>query len=234
LGWEGARSKPSMTTRNSGKRRWGTPDLDLSSGLRFALRREVQLPVDPGPRVAAAAHAVLGEAGFEPVRRLGPSGSSNGAPLVDVGAWVGERGVRRRGGTASTAVVPMITVFVAGCILGGIDAYILGSLVAGLLWALAAAAVSGAFWLRYGRIYDSDLAMVTRSNPLSESPASPGSVSVVFWAARVRSQIHSGVRIPIIVSAPMRLATEIGAVSREFQRRMSEPVGGESSRTVPS
>jgi hypothetical protein len=128
----------------------------------------------------------------------------------------------------------MITVFVAGCILGGIDAYILGSLVAGLLWALAAAAVSGAFWLRYGRIYDSDLAMVTRSNPLSESPASPGSVSVVFWAARVRSQIHSGVRIPIIVSAPMRLATEIGAVSREFQRRMSEPVGGESSRTVPS
>ncbi|MGA7476521.1 MAG: hypothetical protein WBW47_04800 [Thermoplasmata archaeon] len=224
-----------MTAPHPRKRRWGTPDLDLSTGLRFALRQDVPLSVDLGPRVQAVARAVLDEAGFERVRRSGPSGRAIGAPFGQASAWVGERGVRRRGGTASNAIPPIVTLFLAGCILGGLDAYILGSLLAGALWVLVSAGAAGAFWLLYGRLYDSDVAMVTFSDPLSGTPSRPGSVSVIFWAARVRSHIHSGVRVPTIVSAPMRLATEVGVLSREFQRRMmSEPAGGEPYRSVPS
>jgi hypothetical protein len=234
LGWEGARSKASMTSRDPRKQRWGSPTLDLSSGLRFALRQEVRVAVDPGPRAEAVAHAVLAEAGFEPVGRRGPPGGSSGAPSALAGAWVGERGLRRRGGTAPVVWAPIITVFLAGCVLGGLDAYIVGSLLVGVFWALGAAGASGAFWLRYGRIYDSDLAMVTFSRSPSGAPSGPGSVSVVFWAARVRSQIHSGVRIPTEVSGPFRLAREVGALSREFQRRMRGPESRERSRAVPA
>lgn len=203
--------------------------MDLSSGLRFALRREVPLPMDPGPRAEAIARAVLDEAGFERVRRSVLSGSTGGTPLAETRTWVGERGVRRRPGTSSNAVPPIVTLFFAGCVLGGLDAYILGSLLVGALWVLVAAGAAGAFWLLYGRVYDSDLAMVTLSEPRPDRPSGAGSASVVFWAARVRSHIHSGVRVPTIVSAPMRLASEVGVVSREFQRRMSEPAGGERS-----
>ena len=129
---------------------------------------------------------------------------------------------------------PIITVFLAGCVLGGLDAYIAGSLLVGVLWALGAAGVSGAFWLRYGRIYGSDLAMVTVSSLPASAPSGPGSSTVVFWAARVRSQIHSGVRIPTIVSGPLRLAREVGALSREFQRRMQEPASGDRSGGTPA
>jgi hypothetical protein len=228
------RSRASMTTDHPPKRRWGTPDLDLSSGLRFALRREVPLPAEPGPRAEAVARAVLEEAGFERVRRAVPSGTLGGAPSAKASGWVGERGVRRRPGTAPNAVPPIVTLFLAGCVLGGLDAYILGSVIAGALWVVVAAGAAGAFWLLYGRVYDSDLAMVTFSEPSPGPPAGAGSVSAVFWAARVRSHIHAGVRVPTIVTAPMRLASEVGVLSREFLRRISDPSAGEpSSRERP-
>ena len=189
---------------------------------------------NPGPQAETTAHAVLMDAGFDPVRRRGSLEGSVGAPFDSPGAWVGERGLRRREGTASVVWAPMITVFLAGCVLGGLDAYIVGSLLVGVLWALGAAAVSSAFWLRYGRIYDSDLALVTFSTPPSGAPLGPGSVSVFFSAARVRSQIHSGVRVPIIVSGPMRLAREVGALSREYERRMQGAGSGGRSPTAPS
>ena len=234
LGWEGARSTALTTSRNPRKRRWGTPPLDLSSGLRFALRQEVRLSVEAGPRTEATAHTLLAEAGFEPVRKRGPPGGSDAPPAALAGGWVGERGLRRRGGTAPVVWAPIITVFLAGCVLGGLDAYIAGSILVGVFWALGAAGASGAFWLRYGRIYDSDLAMVTISSPPAGPPSGLGSTTVVFWAVRVRSQIHSGVRIPTIVSGPLRLAREVGALSREFQRRMQGPAGCERSRSIPT
>lgn len=217
-----------MTARNSQKRRWGIPGLDLSSGLRWAFRREVRCSVGPRLRVAETARAVLNEAGFELVRSPARGGRLSGAPSTKVAVWVGERGVRRRGGTTSTAVVPIITVLVAGGILGGFDAFLVGSLLVIGYWMLGAVAVAAAFWLRYGRAYDSDLAMVTLSDPAP----SPGTVSVVFWAARVRSQVHSGVRIPTNAGGPVWLAAELGAVAREFERRISEPVGREGSASA--
>ena len=234
LGWEGARSKASMTSRNPRKRRWGTPALDLSSGLRFGLRQEVRLAVNPGPPAEATAHAVLTDAGFDTVRRKGSPQGSLGAPFDSAGAWAGERGLRRREGTASVVWAPMITVFLAGCVLGGLDAYIVASPLVGVYWALGAAGASGAFWLRYGRIYDSDLALVTFSTPPSGAPPGSGPLSVFFWAARVRSQIHSGVRVPTIVSGPMRLAREVGALSREYERRMQRVGSGGRSPTARS
>jgi len=192
------------------------------------------LSADPGPGLTAAAHAVLEGAGFELVRRSGSAEWPAGPPFSDAGTWLGERGVRRRNGTASTAVPPIVAVMLAGCILGGLDAYLLDSVWVGFLWALVAAGASGAFWLRYGRVYDSDIAMVTHPNPSFGASAGPGSASVVFWAARIRSQIHSGVRVPTIVSAPMWVAAELGVLSREFERRMSESHDAEGSRTVAS
>ncbi len=229
------RSRASMSTDHPPKRRWGTPDLDLSSGLRFALRREVPLPADPGPGAYAVARAVLEEAGFSRVRRTVPSAISGNAPSPVTSVWVGERGVRRRPGTASRAIPPIVTLFLAGCILGGLDAYILGgSLFAGALWVLVAAGAAGAFWLLFGRVYDSDVAMVTLPEPSSGGPAGAGSATVVFWAARVRSYIHSGVRVPTIVTAPMRLASEVGVLSREFLRRISDPAAGGRASGGPS
>ena len=234
LGRKGAGSNALKTSRNPRKRRRRTPPLDLSSGLRFALRQEVRLAVEARPRAEAMAHTLLAEAGFEPVRRPGPTGGSEKPPAAMAGSWVGERGLRRRGGTAPVVWAPIITVFLAGCVLGGLDAYIAGSILVGVFWAVGAAGASGAFWLRYGRIYDSDLAMVTISNPTAIPPSGPGATTVVFWAARVRSQIHSGVRIPTIVSGPLRLAREVGALSREFQKRMQGPASVERSRATPA
>ncbi|HTT45467.1 MAG TPA: hypothetical protein VMH38_05570, partial [Thermoplasmata archaeon] len=137
-----------------------------------------------------------------------------------------ERGLRRRGVTSSTAVVPIIAVFVAGSILGGLDAYIVGSPLVGVFWVLGAAATSGIFWLRYGGTYDSDLVLLTVSTSALSSGTNSDGVSVVVWAGRVRSQIHSDVRVPAIVDGPLKLAREVGSLVREFQRRVVGPATG--------
>jgi len=212
-----------MAGRNRRKRRGVAPALDLSSGLGFPFRQEIRVPADVAARAEAAARAVLQAAGFELVPWSGPEETPGARALEETRVWVGERGLRRRGVTASTAVVPIIAVFVAGAILGGLDAYIVGSPLVGILWVLGAAALSGIFWLRYGGTYDSDFVMLTLPKPRPSSGPAPGAVSVVFWAARVRSQIRSDLRVPTVVSGPLKLASEVGTLVREFQRRVAAP-----------
>jgi len=202
--------------------RLGRPlDLEYLSG--FPLRQEVVLRPDPGPEAEKVTRGALERAGFTSFqspdldRILGPSKDRYSL------AWVGERGLRRRGMTSSTAVVPIIVVFIAGAILGGLDAYILGSPLAGILWVLGAAAISGVFWLRYGGTYDSDLVLLTVSHQTTGGAGSQGWVSIVLWGARVRSQIRADLRVPEVVSGPLKLAAEIGSLSREFRQRLSVP-----------
>jgi hypothetical protein len=221
-----------MTAHKRPKRRWGTPPLDLSSGLRFVFRREVRLPPDSGPRLEEVAQAVLEDAGFEPVRGSRPARGTNDLSSPEGRAWVGERWLPRRRGTASTTRLPIVTLLLAGCVLGGLDAYISNSLVVAGYWFVGAVGVSVAFWVRYGRTYDTDVAQVTLSGPTVSPPPGPGLPSVVFWASRVRSQVHSGVRVPTGVSGPIWLAAELGELAREFERRMSGPGDGRSPRTT--
>jgi hypothetical protein len=174
----------------------------------------------------AVARSVLSEAGFELREGVPSTGLPPGARV-----WVGERGLRRKGITASTAVVPIIVVFVAGSILGGLDAYIVGSPLVGVGWVLGAAAISGLFWLVYGGTYDSDVVMLT-SAATEPGPASPaGSVSAVLWAARIRSQIRADLRVPTVVSGPLKLAGEVGALARKLERKLSASAGDTSGAT---
>jgi hypothetical protein len=210
----------------AGKRRQArrtTPPLYLDTGFGFPFRQEVRVAPEAASRASATARAVLEAAGFYPVDRPGRGGGED-STVADARVWIGERGLRRRGVTASTAVVPMIAVFVAGSILGGLDAYIVGSPLVGIFWVLGAAATSGVFWLRYGGTYDSELVMLTVSDRAPSGSAGSEGASVVIWAARVRSQVRSDVRVPSVVDGPLRLATEVGALVREFQRRLSSPV----------
>ncbi|HTT45526.1 MAG TPA: hypothetical protein VMH38_05870 [Thermoplasmata archaeon] len=214
-----------MPTRKTAKRPWGTPTLDLGEGIRFPFRREVPLPSDPGSHLPAAASAVLVAAGFE---EISPPSRPSDARTPSAGgsdSWVGERWLPRRRGTASTAFLPIITVLIAACVLGGLDAYISNSLVTVGYWLLGAVVLSAAFWLRYGRVYDTDVAMVTLSRAAEGSPTT-NSASVVFWAARVRSQTHSGTRLPAGVSGPIWLAAELGEIAREFQPPITESPAG--------
>ena len=212
-----------MATRGGKVRgRLGRPlELALLSG--FPLRQEIVLRPDPGRRAEAITPAVLEHAGFTAIdgtgleRTLGPSGARYSL------MWVGERGLRRRGVTASTAVVPIIVVFLAGAILGGLDAYILASPIVGIFWVLGAAATSGVFWLLYGGTYDSDLVLLTVAHPDTPSVPSAGGASIVLWAARVRSHVQADLRVPEVVTAPLKLAAEVGSLSREFIQRLSHP-----------
>lgn len=215
-----------MAERGKRRKRGVAPVLDLGSNFGFPFRQEVRLTHDPGVRVESTARAILQEAGFDLVERPGSVGAS--APAM--GIWVGERGLRRKGITSSTAVFPIIAVFVAGSILGGLDAYIVGSPVVGVFWVLGAAATSAIFWLRYGGTYDSDLVLLTVQHPSTKVGSPPLSASAVFWAARVRSQIHADLRIPSVVSGPLKLAAEVGSISREFERRISTRPDNEEGR----
>lgn len=212
-----------MVARSRRKRRRVAPALDLSGGLGFPFRQEARVTGDILPRAEDAARDVLGKAGFELVRRPGPEHVAGANPPGDLRVWIGERGLRRRGVTASAAVVPIIAVFVAGSILGGLDAYIVGSPLVGILWVLGAAATSGVFWLVYGGTYDSELVMLTLGNLKPTSDVGPVVVSTVFWAARVRSQIRSDIRVPTVVDGPLKLAAEVGSLVRDFERRVSLP-----------
>lgn len=201
------------------KRRGATPSLDLDFAFELPYHQEARLPVEEASRAQATARAVLRDAGFDTLRETDWVGMPVDSPAWDVSFWLGERGVHRRSVTSSTAVLPIITVFVAGSILGGIDAYIAGSVVVGVFWVLGAAGAAGFFWLRFGGTYDSDLAMVTLSKPRATPASGPGSISVVFSVGRLRSQVRSDERLPSVVSGPFRLLEEAGSLSREFERR---------------
>jgi len=181
------------------------------------------VPAVAASRAETTAAAVLQAAGFDLVRRSGSDSALVGAFPGDAHVWLGERGLRRRGVTASTAVVPIIAVFVAGSILGGLDAYITGSPLVGILWVLGSAVTAGIFWLVYGGTYDSELAMVTLSTSRPIADAGPQDVALVLWAARVRSQVHSDLRVPSVVDGPLKLAREVGALVREVERRLNPP-----------
>lgn len=177
---------------------------------------------------------MLGEAGFELVERSDPAGIPGGTFPRGSRVWVGERGLRRRGITASTAIVPIIAVFVAGSILGGLDAYIVGSPVVGILWVLGAAVTAGIFWLVYGGTYDSDFVLVTISGGDVDPDVAGAPVSAVFWAARVRSQIRADLRVPSVVSGPIKLAAEVGILVRRFQRKVTSPPASDRPGTAPA
>lgn len=215
----------SQVRRPRARPRLGRP-LDLSSVAGFPLRQQLRIASDPESRAEAVGRAVLEEAGFVHLERSGVEEASTGSSPSPSLTWVGERGVRRQGVTSSTAVVPMIVVFAAGAILGGLDAYILGSPEVGIFWVLGAAATSGLFWLIYGGTYDSDLILLSVSRPAPTATASATSVVIVLWAARIRSQIRADRRFPSVVSGPLKLAAEVGQLVRELDRRMARPTPG--------
>lgn len=226
-------SRKPRTPRKPPKRPWSAPRLNVSGGLRFVFRKEVRLPSDPGPSVEATAQAVLTEAGFEPVRLpRSPKDAGNSLP-TDPEAWVGERWLPRRRGTASTTRTPILTLFVGAGLLGGLDAYIANSPVILGYWLLGAAVVALVFWARYGRTYDTDVAMVSVSRTAPNTTPGSGSTAVVFGASRVRSQVHSGIRVPTGVSGPIWLAAELGDLAQEFEQRVAAAGGAPAPKTVP-
>jgi len=227
----GAPSKDSMAARIPLKRRRTAPALELGPDFGFPFRQEVRVPAGARPLAESTARAVLGEVGFELVALPTETTASGGGPPGLGSVWVGERGLRRRGVTSSAAVVPIIAVFVAGSILGGLDAYIVGSPLVGIFWVLGAAGASAIFWWRYGGTYDSDLVLVTISEARSNSPPGTSSLTVVFWAARVRSQVQSDLRLPSVISGPLKLAAELGGLVRRFRQQMGlpAPVGRRST-----
>lgn len=212
------------------RRRRSAPPLDLGNGFGFPFRQEVRVPSSLSGKAEALARSVLDAAGFDPASVSGADAARDQAGTTGFQFWIGERGLRRRSVTSSTAVIPIIAVFVCGSILGGLDAYIVGSPVVGVFWVLGAAGASLIFWLRFGGTYDSDLVMVTVAPP--PAPSSP-EVPVVFWAARVRSQIHSDVREPAVVSGPLKLAAELGSLVHEFERRATTPPRGPVRNGAP-
>lgn len=178
------------------------------------------MTVDPGNRAEDVARAIAEKAAFRPIDPVGfhPLGVRTGFRASWV--WVGERGLRRRG-TSSTTRLPMAVVFGAGILLGAVDAYIAGSVVVGAYWALGGAAVAGIFWLRYGGTYESELLSVEIARPVDSGASSSTAVSVAFAAGRIRCQIRAGLREPSAVSAPLRLAREVGSLSREFRKEVA-------------
>jgi hypothetical protein len=101
-------------------------------------------------------------------------------------------------------------------------------------WLLGGIVFSLVFWLRYGRVYDTDVAMVSLSRTFGDSTSGPATVSVLFWITRVRSQVLSGTRVPAGVTGPIWLAAEIGDLAREFERRSSGAVPKATVRTESS
>jgi len=203
----------------------GRIDLDYLPG--FPLRQEVALPFDPGSQVEAVTRAVVEEAGYSFYGASDARPPPDGTVSRSSVSWTGERGLRRRGTSASTRI-PMAVVFVGGIVLGAVDAYITNSLLVGAYWVLGGAGVAGLFWLRYGGDYDSDLIQVTVARSAAGPPPTPRPVSVVISAARIQSQIRASVRVPAMVTGPLRLAREIGSMGREIQRRLY--LGGASTR----
>jgi hypothetical protein len=208
--------------------RLGRP-FDLSSVGGLPLLQEVVLRSDPGSEVEKVSRTILEKAGYRQLRVTGLENvlgsSTDRFSLV----WVGERGLRRREFGSLTAAIPIVVVLVAGAVLGGLDAYVAGSLLVAFYWMLGAAVVSAVFWFRYGRAYDSDLVFLSVSRPVSGGAVSSSTVSIILRAGRVVSHSWAERRVPIGVSGTFKLAAEVGALSREFRRRLST-----SSTEVPS
>ena len=184
------------------------------------LRQEVALRVDLGNRIEAMALSVVEEAAFVHFDAADGKWSGIGSEARPSLLWAGERGLRRRG-TSSSTRDPMIVVFVAGIILGSLDAYIVGSVLVGAYWVLGGAGVAGLFWLRFGGTYESDIVSVMVFRPGHSTGPIPPAVTVVYSAGRIQSNIQATLRVPAVVNAPLRLAREVGSFAREFQRRVN-------------
>lgn len=180
------------------------------------------MATDPGPQTEVVARAILEEAGYRPIEPVGFQ-----PPAVRTGfgaswALVGERGFRRRG-TSSMTRIPIAVVLGAGIALGALDAYIVGSVVVGVYWTLGGAVIAGLFWLRYGGTYESDLFVVTVARPTKDAAPGPAAVSVIFTAGRMQSHVRGSVREPRVVWTPLRLAREVGALSKKFREKIGVP-----------
>jgi hypothetical protein len=57
---------------------------------------------------------------------------------------------------------------------------------------------------------------------------------VVFWAARVRSNIRADQRVTDVVSSPLKLAAEVGELARTLERqvRVRSPEGRSVAATA--
>ncbi len=203
------------------------PTLSVPEGLTFPLRQDVPLPAVPWPRVTEAIRATLGAAGFEILSihedvATGGGASSRGYPRRS------ETLAERRRRSVSMPAPTRVSVYVlfgAGLGLGIFNAVAVDAPSVAVAWAGGGALVAALFWLRYGRSFQSEVAVVvlrTGRPVASGSPAARTGGPYLAWlAAGVRSEVRGSRRPAVEVSVPPGLAHDAGALARDFEQRLS-------------
>ncbi len=142
-------------------------------------------------------------------------GSGNPVGPGEPGELYAERHVRRV--AAGRPVRASIAALVgAGAALGGLDAYVVGSMILAAPWVAAGVFVALFLWLRYGRSYESEVVGVALLPPEAGSPGEqPG---VVWTAGRIRSVTLGGSRAAVeVVDCPVALMEALSRMVHRFE-----------------
>src|SRR5208282_811884 len=193
--------------------------------LPLPVGQKVPVPLQTRDKVVSAVSSAVGLGGFTLVESsLGQSpGSGTALPLGDAGELYAERNVRRV--ATGRPVRASIAVLVgAGAALGGLDAYVVGSVILAAPWVAAGVFVALFLWLRYGRSYESEVVAVALLAPAAMPPgpadgAPPSDLSAVVWTAgRVRSITYAGARTAVaVVDCPVSLMEALARMVHQFQ-----------------
>lgn len=154
-------------------------------------------------------------------------GSDREPPAAPDGRFVegiiAERKVRRVASGASMRASIAILV-AAGIALGGLDMFVVGSVIYAVPWVAVAAVGAFLLWLRYGRTYQSEVMSVAvsfppRSSAEAPSGASRGETVEVDWrVGRIRSVAFSGIRAAVDVEdCPVSLMETLVRAVRRFE-----------------
>ena len=140
-----------------------------------------------------------------------------------------EKNVRRVATHVSTRVTMGVLV-AAGVGLGGVDAYLAGSLIYGVPWFAIGFGIAGLMWWRYGRTFESDVVRVIVRLPRGGSRDSlgpPGPLEVGWGAGRVRSVLFSGERTTVaVVDCPVPLMESLSRAVHRFEAECRPTVPG--------
>jgi hypothetical protein len=227
------RSNPGIPKTPREPRHRGPP-LGLNASLEFTVGQSVLL----GDRTMESARSmvrdVLRGRGFRvnslPAGLLSRSGGSS--PTETRLVQVAERNVRR-GPTNPPTLHAILALVGAGLVLGILDTILAGAVIYVTPWIAAAAAVSLALWLRYGRTFESDVIIAAVRDTSGTSGGTPGakgqvvSPEVFLEAGRVLSVVHGGKRTAVqTLDCPPPHIRELVNVVHTFETLAKNPSAG--------
>jgi hypothetical protein len=223
----GTPSGPAPTLPALARPRLTIPTLTIPTNVTLPLRQDVPLPDLPWPRVTEAIRASLASAGFEILAIHEDVGAASGGPSGGYPRRSETLAERRRRSVSMPAPVrvSVYVLFGAGLGLGIFDAVAVGVALVGLAWAGGAAVVAALFWLRYGRSFQSEVAVVVlrpgRSSAGAATVGDPGAHHIAWFAGGVRSDVRGSHRTAVEVAVPPGLARDAGALARDFAQRLT-------------